>query len=533
MNGRIENIVIVGGGTSGWMSAVFLNRLLQSPSLPPCNVTLIESSDIGTIGVGEATIPTLKNTFGLCGIGEREWMTECNASFKLAIKFVDWHRGDDAYWHPFGEPPPAGLVPLSQYWLRRRLHGDYEPYAYKCFPGPALCDAMKSPKLGNEPPYAGRAQYAYHVDAGLLADYLKRLGKSRGVRHVVDNVVDVALDERGFVSHLRTERHGDLRGELFVDCSGFAGLLINKALGEPFVSYSDALLCDSAVAIPTPVPDRRQRMNPYTTSTALSSGWAWHIPLFSRDGNGYVYAGGCLSRDEAERELRRQIGPGADGIEARHIKMRVGRTRNAWVKNCVAIGLTGGFIEPLESTAIWFVELGLYNLLLNFPDRSFHPSVSEKYSRIMQLYYEHVRDFIVLHYCTTQREDTDFWRANKYHQHLPETLKANLELWGEHLPGHEKLEPPKLFRDHNHICILEGMGRVPRKWSPLVGSGDGQESEAAFRKVREEAVRLKDSLPDHYEYLAALHGLSPYDFGAMRFAASAPEAAHAGTWIHL
>jgi tryptophan halogenase len=506
MHHRIEHIVIVGGGTAGWLSAVCLNRVLSRTSETPCRITLIESSDIGTIGVGEATVVSIKNTFRLCDIDETDWMLKCNASFKMAIKFVGWSGGggDEIYWHTFGPLPSLNGLPLSHFWLKRKLRGDPQPFASSCFSAVTLCEARKAPKLGDEKPYEGKEEYAYHLDAGLLAEYLKRLGKSRGVEQIVDNVLDVVLDERGYVSHLRTAKHGDLHGDLFIDCSGFRGLLVNEALKEPFVSFSDALLCDSAIAIPIPTDDETHGINPYTTATALRSGWVWHTPLFGRSGNGYVYSSACADKGAAETELRQHLGPGAERIEARHIRMRVGRTRNSWVKNCVGIGLAGGFIEPLESTGIWFIELALYNLVVNFPDKTFNPNVIQKFNSIMRKYYEQIRDFVVLHYCLTNREDTEFWRANKHNPAIPETLKANLELWSAMLPGHEKLDDPGFFKDYSYASIMAGLGRVPERGWPLLDHRDEAEVEPVFAGVRSKSDRLKRSLPDHYRYLAGL-----------------------------
>jgi len=506
MNNRIEHIVIVGGGTSGWLSAVMLNRVLSTVLGKSCNITLIESSDIGTIGVGEATVPTIKNTFHLCNINENDWMVKCNASFKMAIKFINWSgtTRNDIYWHPFGKLPNAAGIPLSHHWLKRKLLMDVNNFDYSCFSAISCCDDKKSPKIGDEQSYEGKFQYAYHLDAGLLANYLKQLGKNRGVRHVIDNVLDVVLDRSGYISHLRTENNGDLYGDLFIDCSGFRGVLINKALKQPFVSFSDALFCDSAIAIPIPTEDQKYGINPYTTATALSSGWVWNTPLFGRSGNGYVYSSAFISREDAEKEFRQYLGEKSHNIEARHIKMRVGRTMNAWVKNCVSIGLSSGFIEPLESTGIWFVEIGLYNLLLNFPDRLFNASIIENYNRIMKKYYEQVRDFIILHYCTTQREDTRFWRENKYHPAIPDTLKSKLELWSSMLPGHEQLDDPGFFKDLSYVSILSGMGRLPKQSFPLTYYVDDTEVDNVFLAVKNEAERLREVLPDHYTYLARL-----------------------------
>jgi tryptophan halogenase len=506
MSAAIQQIVIVGGGTAGWLSAVFLTAALSRMPDRSCRITLIESSDIGTIGVGEATVPTIKNIFKFCDIDEFDWMVQCNAGFKVAIRFIDWCGSTqaDVFWHPFGQLPTVGGIPLSHHWLKRRLKGNREPFDYSCSAAILACDAKRSPKLPDHRAYESSLEYAYHLDAGLLATYLKHLGKNRGVKNVVDNVLEVVLDERGYVSHLRTESSGDLHGDLFLDCSGFRGLLINQALGEPFVAFSDALFCDSAIALPIPTDDRTHGMNPYTTATALNAGWAWHIPLFNRTGNGYVYSSSFISKDQAEQELRKHLGEDANKIDARHIRMRVGRTRNAWAKNCVSIGLASGFIEPLESTAIWFIELGLYNLIFNFPDKHFNTHVIAKYNAVMEKYYNQVRDFVILHYCTTKRDDTPFWRANKNHPAIPPSLKANLELWAAMLPNHEQLDELGFFKGLSYSSILAGMGRLPQRCLPILEYWDDAEADFAFQSIRQGAEQLRSSLPDHYQYLFRL-----------------------------
>lgn len=510
MENRIEQIVIVGGGTAGWFSAVFLNRVLSGKHGRPCAITLIESSDIGTVGVGEATTPSIRNLFNVCGIDETDWLVRCNASFKMAIKFVNWRGrpGADVYWHPFDGMLRADGIPLSQYWLKEWLAGDTAPFDARCCSTIPACESKRSPRREGDPPFQGRVPYAYHLDAGLLATYLKHVGKERGVRHVVDNVRDVVLDERGYISHVRTDHHGDLQGDLFIDCSGFRGLLINQALGEPFVSFGDALKCDSAIAIPAPTEDWRYGIEPYTTATALGAGWAWKIPLFGRTGDGYVYSSKHISSDDAEREFRRYLGPSAEGVESRHLRMRVGRTRNSWVKNCVSIGLAAGFIEPLESTGIWFIELGLYNLAFNFPDKSFSPGVIRQYNDIMRGHYEQVRDFIVLHYCTTAREDTPFWRDNKYNPAVPDSLRANLETWSAMLPNHAQLLDFGFFKEFSHVAILAGMGWLPERPHPLLEYRDAGAAQEVFRAIQQESADLLATLPDLYSYLSALHGAS-------------------------
>lgn len=513
MGKNIENIVIVGGGTSGWLSAIGLTRLLKTETGKNCQITLIESSDIGTIGVGEATIHTIRQTFQFLGLDEDEWMRECNASFKTAIKFVNWSNlpNRNFYWHPFKPMPvvervPGDLAfPLSQYWLKRYLNGNPEAMDYSCYTASHLCDVRKSPKLLTDLPYQGKVEYGYHLDAGLLATYLKGKAKEKGVKQVVDTVLDVVLDDRGYISHLITNNHGELHGDLFIDCSGFRGLLINQTLKEPFISFSDSLFCDSAIAMRIPTDDEKNDINNYTTATALNNGWVWNIPLFGRSGDGYVYSSAFISPEDAEKEFRQHLGCRSDGNETRHLKMRIGRTRNAWVKNCVSIGLSGGFIEPLESTGIFLSEIGLINLLLNFPDQEFNEGVIARYNEVMKQYYEEIRDFIVLHYCTTNREDTPFWKENKYHPAIPETLQEKFELWSGRLPNHDDFfNRVGLFPDHSYACILAGMNRLPKQHLPILDYLDDTKANQVFQGVKTRAESLKDKLPGHYEYLKGI-----------------------------
>ncbi|OLT62670.1 tryptophan halogenase family protein [Moorena bouillonii] len=502
----IKTIIIVGGGTSGWLSAAYLSKFLQDS----CQITLIESSDIGTVGVGEATLPTLQITFKLLGLSEFDWMTRCNASFKLGIKFVNWSGSSkpDIFWHPFGQlksSPNLG-IPISQYWLKNYLQGNTAAFDESCFEHINLCAAQKSPKSYDSPEYSGNIEYAYHLDAGKLATYLKERAKSAGVRHIVDNVLDVALDHRGFISHVITENHSNQTADFFIDCSGFRGLLINQALQEPFISYGDSLFCDRAIAISIPYEkgDRYNYnnggINPYSTATALSSGWAWNVPLVERSGNGYVYSSSFMSQDDAETEFRKHLGDKANDQPAKYIKTRVGRTRNTWAKNCVSIGLSGGFIEPLESTGIYLVELGLEALIRHFPEKSFSPLLINNYNRFMREIYEEIRDFIVMHYCLTQREYTPFWRTNKYHNFIPDSLQEKLNLWKVMWPiyhgniGH-------LFPDYSYVCILAGMGYFPVQSLPLLGYGEHSQEDKIILKTKSRSEQLRELLPDHHEYL--------------------------------
>jgi tryptophan 6-halogenase len=356
--GTVHDVVIVGGGTAGWMTASYLVAAFGDRVA----ITVVESAQINTIGLGEATFSDIRHFFELLGLAEREWMPACNATYKLAVRLQDWRQPGHHFYHPFEQLRSVRGFPLTDWWLRYPTSDRFDA---DCFVMASLCDAGRSPRYLDGSPieqdfvesegtppttaeYQGaRFPYAYHLEAHLLAKYLARYATLRGVRHVIDNVVEVGLDERGWVSHVQTASNGRLAADIFVDCTGCRGLLINRALGEPFVSYQDTLPNDSAVALQVPVEMDRDPIRPCTTATAREAGWIWTIPLISRIGTGYVYASDYLQPEEAERALREFVGPAADGATANHIRMRTGRSRRSWVNNCVAIGPSSGLVEPL------------------------------------------------------------------------------------------------------------------------------------------------------------------------------------------
>ncbi len=313
--------------------------------------------------------------------------------------------------------------------------------------------------------------------------------------YVVDKVSNVNLDDQGFIESIQTEKLGVLPGDLFVDCSGFSGLLINKALNEPFDSYSDDLLCDRAVAIRVPYGEGKGK----TTTLLVHDAWLGGGGGALREGGGG--GGGFGSRTETD--LRRHLGPDAEGAEAKHLQMRVGKTRNTWAKNCVSIGLSSGFVEPLESTGIYLIEVGLEHLLHNFPTKRCHPGVTANYNRLMQSHYDEIRNFLVMHYCLTQREDSEFWKASKFREQLPDTLAANLALWRSVWPNN-KVRPGPFFPDYSYMCILAGFGVYPDCMHPLLPYRDPAESHAALDSVRQHGDLLREHLPDHETYLSRL-----------------------------
>jgi tryptophan 6-halogenase len=511
-----HKVVIVGGGTAGWMTASHLKK-----ALPALDITLIESPNIKTIGVGEATFSTVKLFFDFLGLDESEWMPRCNASYKLGIKFVDWRAEGGHFFHPFQRYEVIDGFNLGEWWLK--LKRQEEPFDYACFLIPAMCDAQRSPRFLDGTVFDDKVQdfftvdrlgkknilaehkvqypYAYHFDAGLLADFLAGYATLRGVRQIKDEVAEVGLREDGSIDHLVTREHGKLEGDLYVDCTGFRGLLINQTLGEPFIPFSDSLLCDRAIALQVPRDIAVHGIDPFTSATALSAGWVWNIPLYGRVGTGYVYGSRFQEPEAAEAEFRAHLGPAADGIKASHIKMRIGRCRSSWVKNCVAIGLSSGFVEPLESTGIFFIQHGIEELVNHFPGAVIDDNTVKSYNRVVGDCIDGVRDFLILHYRATDRADTAFWRATKDVK-VPDELAERLELWKTRLPNARNVNPKYHgFEAYSYSVMLLGLNYRPESSLPALDHIDHERALHAFQSSRDKCLRLVSTLPSQIEYL--------------------------------
>lgn len=509
-SGRIRRILIVGGGTAGWFSAAFLSRLLSRPGEDACEISLIEASDIPTVGVGEATIPPILQFFQRLGVPETDLMRSCQATFKLGIKYAGWtDEGPDSYfYHPFFIGGTSRLLDFSNLWLWKTLNGqETAPYAQACHVSATFAENHRAPKIDSSADYQAPVSYAYHLDAGLMADYLKRCFRDK-VRHLVGKITEVVTADDGSISHVVTDEHGSLNADLFIDCSGFRGLLINETLKEPFVPFDDCLLNDRALAAQVPYAGGAKR-SPFTTARAMTSGWTWDIPLFHRRGVGYVYSSAFVTDEQAENEFRRQLGAPADGVEMRRIRMRVGRHRRLWVKNCIAVGLAGGFIEPLESTGLDLVQKGLTTLLHCFPDRSLSTELAAVYNDTMARYYDQIRDFIAMHFCVTTRRDTPYWRACAADLKLSENLRQLISNWrgasGKiYLSGLGGLG--EYFGPLSYYCILIGMGCLPEQGPALYGVADSTNLERDWEAEGVKAQQVLGLLQDHDQYLAKLHG---------------------------
>jgi len=518
-----RSVVIVGGGTAGWMTASYMRKALDKS----ISITVLEAPHIKTIGVGEATFSTVKLFFDFLGLAEHEWMPSCNGAYKLGIRFANWRADGRNFYHPFQRYEMVDGYNMAEWWLK--LKRGEEPFDYACFSIPAMCDAKRSPRYLDGRVFDDKVQdyfadgtaaknaflvdhsvqypYAYHFDAGLLAKFLEAHAKARGVEQIHDEVLDVARKADGSIDYLQTRDHGAVSGDLYVDCSGFRGLLINKALEEPFTSFNDTLLCDSAVALQVPVDNKAIGIDPCTTATAMSSGWIWNIPLYGRVGTGYVYSSSFISKDEAEAELRRHLGPAADGCPANHIRMRIGRSRNSWVKNCVAIGLASGFVEPLESTGIFFIQHGIEELVHHFPNGAIDEEMVKSYNRVIGEGIDGVREFLTLHYFASDRQDTEFWKATKQVT-MTDSLAERMKLWRHRLPNAKNINTSYHgFESYSYSVMLLGLNYEPQASLPVLDFLDDRNALAMFRKIKQRTEHLVATLPSQYEYLTHVRAM--------------------------
>jgi tryptophan 6-halogenase len=514
----VDDVLIVGGGTSGWMTAAYL----QAAFGDRVSITLVESASVGIIGVGEATFSTIRHFFDYLGIGEQDWMPSCNATYKLAVRLENWREHGHYFYHPFERLRVVDGVPLTDWWLRLRPSQRFD---HDCFLIASLCDAKSSPRHldgtlfeqdftehGTRPQFRTtladqntQFPYAYHFDASLLAAFLSRHAISRGVRHIVDDVTSIGLDQQGWISHVSTRGHGDLRAGLYVDATGFRSLLLGGRLGEPFLSFQDSLPNDRAVALRVPVDMARDGLRPCTTATAMDAGWIWTIPLYGRIGTGYVYASDFCEPAEAEETLREFIGPAAAGLAANHIRMRIGRSERAWVNNCVGIGLSAGFVEPLQSTGIFLIQHAIEQLAKHFPDATWDPRLRDSYNRVTANAIEGVREFLVLHYRGAARADTDYWRDAKTRR-IPDGLAARIDSWQARLPDSQSVFPYyHAFEPYSYVCMLLGLGGIMLQPAPALGMLDEAPARREFMRVRATAEELTAKLPSQYEFISSMH----------------------------
>ena len=434
-----QKVLIVGGGSAGWMAAAYLDAALNRDGRRVADITLVESPDVPRIGVGEATVPSINHILAVIGIDELAFLKRVDGTFKQAIKYVNWLESDgSAYYHPFNRYRESPIDRTAQRWLRSDRS---TPFAATVSAQPALCDANVSPQMLGPWDFGPPLTYAYHMDALKFADYLCEISTARGVVHHLDHVVDIEMHDNGDIAAVITKENKRLDADLFIDCTGFAALLIEKKLGVGWVDCSQWLLNDRAVTMAVPYEHHYPGyVRPYTTATALSAGWVWEIPLQARRSLGYVHSSTYLDEEAAIREIKAFEGPHAEDLDTRFIHFKVGHREKAWARNCIAIGLSGNFIEPLESTGLYLSDLATVMLSEHFPRGDTRDAMAFRFNRIMANRFYEILDFINLHFCLTRRTDSDYWREVQKPERINERLKAKLDYWRIKVPSTSDFE---------------------------------------------------------------------------------------------
>jgi tryptophan halogenase len=489
----IRKVVIVGGGTAGWMTAAPLAQRLGRR----CEIVLVESPEIGTIGVGEATLPTIRYYNNALGLDQADFIRKTRATFKLGIEFKDWGHVGNRFFHGFGDfgPRVDGIVP-HHYWLRLARTFDHMPALENWSAASVMARENKFTMPTNAQPGVTDAfSFGFQFDAGLYANYLRDYATARGATRIEGMIVGVDQHpETGFVTALRLRDGRTVDGDLFVDCSGFRGLLIEGTLKAGYDDWSEHLPCNSALAVPCA---RVEPLTPYTRSTAKGSGWLWRIPLQHRTGNGHVYSNAFTTDDAARQELL----DGLDGKaldEPRQLRFVTGKRKNSWVKNVVAIGLSAGFVEPLESTSISLIETAVGKLIELWPDRDWRPELAAEFNRAIGSRYESIRDFIIMHYKLTKRDDTEFWRycANMT---IPDSLAHQIELF--RTTGRVTILDRDGFAEPSFVSMLMGLGTVPERYDPFADEADMRKLHGHFAGLRDLIAQTVAKMPGHGAYL--------------------------------
>ena len=490
---QLKNIVIVGGGSAGWMTAAALSSLLSPENV---TVTLIESDQIGTVGVGEATIPDMLNFNAMLGIPEAEFLKATNGTFKLGIEFIDWGRKGESYIHPFGN---IGVdmqgIDFHQYWLHAKSSGNKTPlqdYSICAVAGQrhkfTLPDANPRSVLSH-------LRYAYHIDATLYAKYLRNFAEKRGVKRLEGKVINSNLNPNsGDITGLKMDSGEVIKGDFFFDCTGFRALLTNGALNVPFTDWSHWLPCDTAQTIAS---KRKGPLLPYTKATAKSAGWQWRIPTQHRTGNGHIYSSQYMDDDEAIDSLI--AGLDSDPIgEPRKIKFKTGYRDTLWNKNCIAIGLSAGFLEPLESTSLFLIQQGISRFITLFPTTNISPLVRHEYNKQMRKEFHQVRDFIILHYVATQRDDSPFWNDCR-NMSIPDRLKQKIDLFQE--AGRVFRYDDELFSKPSWVAVCLGQNIIPKINDPIVSSLPSDQVNHSLNSMHKAMVQAAEKMTTHEEFL--------------------------------
>ncbi len=477
------------------MTAVALSRFLPRTT----RIELIESEEIGTVGVGEATVPYIRLFNSQMGFDEHEFMRRTQATFKLGIEFKDWRALGDSFFHGFGDHGPVtGPSATLQHWLRLRGEGDPTPLDAYSIASVMAQSGRFTPPDPNSP--LARYSYAYHFDATLYAQFLRENAESHGVTRTEGRIVDVELrGEDGFIAAVRLGSGERITGDLFIDCSGFAALLIERALKTGYEDFSRWLPVDRAWAAPCVLTGE---VTPYTRASADKAGWRWRIPLRSRVGNGYVFSSGFIGEDQARDALEQSL-EGERLAEPRLLKFVTGRRKQFWSRNCIAIGLSSGFLEPLESTSISLIQNSIGHFLDLIPDLDFDPRLRDEYNRREALEFDRIRDFIILHYCATQRDDAELWRYCRA-MALPDTLVHKIEMFKA--SGRVPLMEEEQFQQPSWTSIFIGMGLYPDRWDPIIAQFDIPRIARSMLEQRSQISRAVQAMPTHSQYLSHILG---------------------------
>ena len=510
----VRKILIVGGGTAGWITAGVLASRYPQRGVDGISIALIESSQQSPIGVGEGTWPTMRATLKQIGVTETDFLRECDASFKQGSQFVGWVDGNDAdsYYHPFTLPVDYADRNLAPYWLEDPRGTSFA--MSMCFQTDA-CSRGLAPKQITTPEFAGLANYAYHLDAGKFAPFLRRhCIEKLGVKHICDEIVRVDAEESGDISQLVTQSGATLAADLYVDCSGFSALLIGKHFGVPFLSKGDVLFIDRAWAVQVPHPSPDGAIGSVTLATAQSAGWVWDIGLTTRRGVGYVFSSRYSSEEDALDELKRYLDRRGDlspQLSFRKIAINSGYRREFWIRNCVAVGLSAGFLEPLEASAIVMIELSAKSIANLLPScRTGMAEAARLFNDLYRYRWERIVDFLKLHYVLSRRSDSQFWIDNRDPRSIPNSLRDYLQYWRTHCPGQEDFSHrEEVFSAASYQYILYGMGfqTYPSAW--LLNERDRQRAREKMNETVQHARTLAASLPSNRDLLSkvSLYGL--------------------------
>ncbi|WP_174842528.1 tryptophan halogenase family protein [Steroidobacter cummioxidans] len=499
----ITRVVVVGGGTAGWLAAGVIAAKHRNRIPASFTVTLVESPNTPIIGVGEGTWPTLRSTLSRIGVSETELFRQCDAAFKQGAWFGRWTTGasNDGYYHPLMYPQNFSQINLAPHWL---ASGDGRSFCDAVCPQGRICDDGLAPKTIATAEYEAVANYSYHLDAGKFAPFLQRHCCDKlGVRHVLADVRRVNLTETGDIRSLETEQAGEIEGDLFIDCTGFKALLIGETLGVPFKSCTDVLFCDTALAMQVPHASPTSPIASHTISTAQSAGWIWDIGLPTRRGVGHVFSSRHTSVDHAERELREYVGAAAKDLTVRRIPIRSGYRETFWKRNCVAVGLSAGFLEPLESSAIVLVEMSVKLIAEQMPVcREVMDVIAARFNATTEYRWGRIIDFLKLHYVLTKRDDSAFWRDNRLPETIPERLQNLLLLWRYQSPWyHDEFDRiEEVFPAASYQYVLYGMG-FRTEVEPTIVAGNGKTAERAMRENVAQTERLRTGLPRHRDLI--------------------------------